>query len=905
MDATEDKTFDAPDSDGRFGFCIDTGDLNAPTDDYDDVVMTAPKYNTSDGRAYVYFGNSGTNMDTTNDGVLDPPSSVEDGSFGWSVTIGEFEGSGDSDDDVVIGEPWYDDTTTDEGRIHVFYGGSGTSFEETVDLTGSPDPTAGDGRYGYAMDMGDSDEDADEDLFVGAPYSDSGGGTNNGLVYKVDAGNGDAGYDSSTPGTFDNYFFGVSVKTGNVDGDGTGKMDVLIGARENTNDVGHVWLYFNGMGGGNANIGGSSNGDRFGYALASGDVNDDGTYWDLIVGIPGFSTGADDGAVSVYYGSASFDVVVDLRMYSAVEERLGYSLANGDFNNDGYDDLAAGAPNYDGGDGAAYIYFGSSSGISDHSPPDLTYRAEYSGEQFGWNLTVGDFNGDDYDDLLVGAPSNDEGQADGGRAYVFYGGDGRDMDGDGVDVDIAGNSAGEQMGWSVAAGNFDGDSDDDALLGAPGYDSGKGRAYVYSYFASPTENTPNATLHRGDAERFGSSVAAMNYDEDGYDDALIGAPLNDSDGHTNKGVAFIYRGAQNMGEWFPPPGAGGNASATAKFFGDNTSNQSLFNLTQDDEIYYVVSPGEIMWVYQFDNSGISGIVESITLYVQYQTDGGYGGTGSVTVFIPGQGYLDTGITPGNEPQDTDASYDLYANGLTSISDVFNVQVNFSNNDGSKKVYWDYVKVNVTVLDWHDTNITLKGQNIGDQAGFSVASGDFDGDSSYADDAVLGAPFWFDGTNDTGAVYLFNGSSIRTDADGTLTTPDRTVVGPGSTDAMFGWSLASSDFNGDQYDDLLVGAPHNDTSNGAVYAYVGPTSTLGNPPTYTVDGEEDELLGHAVVGGNYLTVGYDDVAAGGPFFNSTDNDGRVVIEAIPEFANILVPLMLVIAIPILIRRRLRR
>jgi len=265
---------------------------------------------------------------------------------------------------------------------------------------------------------------------------------------------------------------------GDVDGNGIDQMDVVIGARENTNEIGHMWLLLDGFTGANHNVGGASDGDEFSFAVAAGDVNDDGTYDDVIIAAPGYDAGAGDGAVFVYYGSASFDTAVDLSIFSSVDERFGFSLAKGDLNDDGYDDLAVGAPYYHDGDGAVYIYFGSSSGISDHSPPGLIYHAENDGELFGWNVTAGDFNGDGYDDLLVGAPSNDEVFTNGGRAYVFYGGDGTDMDGDGVDVDIESETDGAQFGWSVAAGNVDGSTDDDAIVGAPTYDTDKGRVYV-------------------------------------------------------------------------------------------------------------------------------------------------------------------------------------------------------------------------------------------------------------------------------------------------------------------------------------------------------------------------------------------------------------------------------------------
>jgi len=100
----------------------------------------------------------------------------------------------------------------------------------------------------------------------------------------------------------------------------------------------------------------------------------------------------------------------------------------------------------------------------------------------------------------------------------------------------------------------------------------------------------------------------MNYDEDSYDDVLVGAPLNDSDSNTDKGVAFIYRGAQDMGSWFPVPGQGGNITTYEQHLSGDNTNQDLDNLTSDDQVYYkVIGDGtRNMLIINFDTTGMSG-----------------------------------------------------------------------------------------------------------------------------------------------------------------------------------------------------------------------------------------------------------------------------------------------------------
>jgi hypothetical protein len=93
-------------------------------------------------------------------------------------------------------------------------------------------------------------------------------------------------------------------------------------------------------------------GDLFGYALASGDFNSDGIP-DLAVGAPGEDVGSvsDAGAVSVLYGSTTGLTTANARLFTQVgsapetADLFGYTLAAGDFNHDGFTDLAAAAPN--------------------------------------------------------------------------------------------------------------------------------------------------------------------------------------------------------------------------------------------------------------------------------------------------------------------------------------------------------------------------------------------------------------------------------------------------------------------------------------------------------------------------------------------------------------------------------
>ncbi|MDY6914890.1 MAG: T9SS type A sorting domain-containing protein, partial [Candidatus Cloacimonadota bacterium] len=106
---------------------------------------------------------------------------------------------------------------------------------------------------------------------------------------------------------------------------------------------------------------------------------------------------------------------------------LDYGFDYGDVNNDGYDDLAIGY-HYAGGNGKAYLYLG---GEDPNNVVDLEFTESVNIIQdlFGYSLTMGYFDGDEYADLAVGAPTNVGVHPHNGRGYVFvYGGNGQIYD---------------------------------------------------------------------------------------------------------------------------------------------------------------------------------------------------------------------------------------------------------------------------------------------------------------------------------------------------------------------------------------------------------------------------------------------------------------------------------------------
>jgi hypothetical protein len=273
----------------------------------------------------------------------------------------------------------------------------------------------------------------------------------------------------------------------------------------------------------------------FGYSVSgAGDVNNDG-YADLIVGAPyNGAGGTSAGRAYVYSGHTR--ALLYTFTGEAAGNQFGYSVSGaGDVNNDGYADLIVGAPGNDAGGtdaGRAYVYSGQTGALL------YTFTGEAAGDRFGVSVSgAGDVNNDGYADLIVGAGWNNAGGTNAGRAYVYSGQTGALL------YTFTGAAADDRFGRSVSgAGDVNKDGYADLIVGAYNNDAGgtdAGRAYVYS-------GQSGALLYTftGEAagDRFGGSVyGAGDVNNDGYADLIVGAFYNDAGG-ADAGRAYVYSG---------------------------------------------------------------------------------------------------------------------------------------------------------------------------------------------------------------------------------------------------------------------------------------------------------------------------------------------------------------------------
>ena len=234
-----------------------------------------------------------------------------------------------------------------------------------------------------------------------------------------------------------------------------------------------------------------------------------------------------------------------------------------DFNGDGFDDLAVAAP-YDTVDGKARagtvtVFHGSRNGLTEavtlaQGTAGVPGEPEV-GDSFGSALAVGDFDGDGCADLAVGASEEFLGRprrdADGnGVVHVLYGsrdGVGRGAAPRTLDVRAVGRRPGtDRFGAALAAGDFDGDGDDELAVGTPGLAGGGGvaifglsRRDLRGRGGLVTKRTRWVRRPALAPDRFGEALAAGDFDGDGRDELAIGAPGEGNPVYGAGGVTVI------------------------------------------------------------------------------------------------------------------------------------------------------------------------------------------------------------------------------------------------------------------------------------------------------------------------------------------------------------------------------
>lgn len=844
--------------------------------------------------------------------------------FGFAVaTAGDVNGDGYSD--VVVGAPYFDSGSSDEGRAFVYYG-SAAGLSMTASWTAESNQ---DGAFfGNAVaTAGDVNGDGYSDVIVGA-YAYDAGNTNEGRAYIY--------YGSSsglsptagwvTESNQDEAHYGSSVATaGDVNGDGY--SDVIVGAPlfdGGSSDEGRVYVYYGGASGPSTTAAwmteSNQDGAEYGASVSTaGDVNGDG-FSDVIIGARFFDGGnTDEGRAFVYYGSASG--LSTAPSWTAESDQDGAFFGNavataGDVNGDGYSDVIIGAYSYDGAainGGRAYVYYGGAAGLSLTSAWESEVSQE--GAEYGYAVaTAGDLNGDGYSDVIIGAPFYDDGNSDEGRAYAYFGSATGLSAGAGwtaeADQDLA------QFGYIVApAGDINGDGFSDVLVGAPFFDGGnndEGRAYVYQGSASGLAATAAWSTESDQvAAQFGFSVAsAGDVNGDGYSDVIVGAYGYDG-GNANEGRAYVFLGSASglstAASWtaesdqdnayygYSVASAGdvngdgySDVIVGARLFdGGNTDEGRAYvyhggasglaataawtaesNATGAQFGYSVASAGDV------NGDGFSDVIVGAALF-----DGGQSYEGRAYVYHGSSSGLSTTAAWTAESDQASALFgisvstagDVNGDGYSDVIVGARAYDAGSIDEGRAYVYHGSESGLSPIAAW-----TGESNQIGALYGTSVASaGDVNGDG-YSD-VIVGAPLFDSGNNDEGRTYVYYGS-----ATGLALTAAWTAES-NQTSAQFGYSVASAgDVNGDGYSDVIVGARLSDvgaSDAGQVSVFHGHPSGLSAAADWTAQGDQSAVqFGVSVASaGDINGDGYSDVIIGAHLYDNGENDeGRAYV-----------------------------
>ena len=323
-------------------------------------------------------------------------------------------------------------------------------------------------------------------------------------------------------------------------------------------------------------------------AIAAGDFNAD-TRQDFVLGAAladGPGNGRPDGGEAYIFlgpfqpgerdpAAGQYDVVI---YGAAAGDQLGRAVTTGDFDGDGVDDLALGAPMGDGasGDrsdsGQVYVLLGSKALGKELREVDLAtdrqgvaiYGAD-AGDLAGFALDAAAVNADPYADLIIGAfwaDGPDNARSNAGEVYVILGApqpESVDLRSGEQDVTIFGARSEDRLGEGLRAGDVNGDGTADLLVVATfgdGPDNDRDRAgETYVLLSPPTgvidlaSGGQVATILGVDpGDQMGHSAASGDLNGDGFDDVLLGAVSADGPGNSRDlaGEAAIVPGSAQI-----------------------------------------------------------------------------------------------------------------------------------------------------------------------------------------------------------------------------------------------------------------------------------------------------------------------------------------------------------------------
>ncbi|MEM6794145.1 MAG: hypothetical protein AAF725_09185 [Acidobacteriota bacterium] len=432
--------------------------------------------------------------------------------LGDVLAFGDFDGDGH--DELVIGAPSRSLGSLDEaGRVFVVPGSPdgllpGMTQTWTANATLIPGIAQEGDRLGSALAVGDFNADGTEDLAIGIPGSSVNGLAEAGRVVVL---------------------FGSATGLGAGGSEGLDQDD-LLGS-------------------------GPEAGDAFGSALAAGDFNDDGSS-DLAIGSPSENwNGAERAGLvqliigddSGLLGNPSLFLTQGSQGVTQAGDRYGASLAAGNFAGDSADDLAIGSPGEDSDAGVVILGTGTAGTLLASIDLVASYQSDDCGfavtplSSFGVSLTLGNFDGDAYQDIGVGAPGSGGLPFQGIACALFGQNSAVAMRTASLFQSPAWNDVAEEndfFGFAVAAGDFNGDGYSELAVGTPGENLlGVDFGLVTVFPGDPatplaatlpvdqiTQDSPGITGVGQPQDQLGRSLAVGDFNGDQVEDLAMAIP---------------------------------------------------------------------------------------------------------------------------------------------------------------------------------------------------------------------------------------------------------------------------------------------------------------------------------------------------------------------------------------------
>ncbi len=374
-----------------------------------------------------------------------------------------------------------------------------------------------------------------------------------------------------------------------------------------------------------------------GNSVVSGELGNGERYVSL--GVPGYNE--ENGGVFVLTGTISAKNLTagsspsnGIWISGLDNAGVGYSLATGNIDGDGIDDLVIGAPKS--GKGAIYVIYGKAINAGNNvdlsnlssSPSETGFKVEgeNDSEEFGFDVAVGNIDGDGLDEIVVGAPASQDSSGNTiGRVYVvngdketpspqqiFAGSTTKAIANNRVEPNPTTVDVGSSAGFSVAISDgdsdnqvdFNGDGFGDILIGAPGYY----QAYTYTRptedvvsgvgdtFSSISdtinENQPSNTLYLNTGRSYiiYGSTDIGNYTPDTLNsDSGFTLAANPDNRYSNTvsgfDVSFIDINGDKLDDAaIGAPGANNNRGAVYTIFGDSSKKSESVNITSESDL---------------------------------------------------------------------------------------------------------------------------------------------------------------------------------------------------------------------------------------------------------------------------------------------------------------------------------